>query len=211
MQFPKLATTRLRLRLLRPEDDTAIFAYKGRLGEPRIPRIEQHADISETQYFIAKCLSKFYSRKALYWAITLSPSDKVIGTLALSAMHGDSKMVHRAEISCALSPNYHRKGLMSEALIAVINYAFQKWNTLERIHSEVSVDNEPSFQMNLKLGFTLEGVLRNYTDDGGNLIDIRILSLLRADWAANSLYRNEQPSHALQPPLGPLASQSLKS
>jgi ribosomal-protein-alanine N-acetyltransferase len=192
LQFPTLDTKQLRLRRLRPEDDKAIFSYKSRTDEPQFPRVERHEHISKSQEFIAECLKKFYSRSAIYWAITFSPADTVIGTVALSAMHGDLVSEYRTEISCALSPDYRRKGIMTEARIAIINYAFRSWQGLNRIHSEIALDNEPSRQMNLKLGFTEEGILRSYQrGNDGKFIDIRILSLLRSDWDSNSLYQNE--------------------
>src|SRR5437588_453506 len=99
LQFPTLDTTRLRLRRLRPEDDEAIFAYKCQTDEPQFPRVERHDHISESQRFIAQCLQKFYSRSAIYWAITIPSGDAVIGTVALAAMHGDAVVEYRAEIS----------------------------------------------------------------------------------------------------------------
>ena len=193
VQFPALNTKRLRLRHLRPEDDEAIFAYKSGKNEPQFPRIDRHEDLSESQQFIAQCLQKYYSRSAIYWAITVAPEDAVIGTVALSAMHGDPRIDYRAEISCVLSPDYRRKGIMTEARIAIINYAFRSWQGLRRIHSEIALDNKPSLQMNLKLGFTEEGILRNYQrGDDGTFTNIRILSLLRSDWETHSLYPNEQ-------------------
>ncbi|MEO6034300.1 MAG: GNAT family protein [Verrucomicrobiota bacterium] len=189
LQFPVLETKQLCLRRLRPEDDEAIFAYKSFKDELEFPRIARHEHISESQKFLAECLQKFYSRSAIYWAITISPGDTVIGTVALSAMHGDPRIECRAEISCALSPSYRRKGIMTEARIAIINYAFGNWDGLRRVHSEIALDNEPSRQMNLKLGFIEEGILRGYQRDNGKFTDIRILSLLRSDWEANSIYR----------------------
>ena len=191
LQFPTLDTKRLRLRRLRPEDDEAIFAFKRQTDEPQFPRVARHEDISETQTLIAEWLKKFYSQSAIYWGITLSPADTVIGTVALSAMHGDPAIQYRAEISCALSPDHRRKKIMTEARIAVINYAFRSWPGFQRIHSEIALDNNPSRQMNLKLGFTEEGILRSYQRGSDGLTDIRILSLLRSDWETSSLYNNK--------------------
>lgn len=190
LQFPMIETRRLGLRHLRPEDADAVFAYKSLDCDPNFPRVERHKDISESQRFIADCLRKYYSKTGIYWGIAARPSDMVIGTVGLCAMHGDSTIEHRAEISCALSSKFRRQGVMTEARLAVINYGFLTWNSLTRIHSEIAVNNEPSLQMNRKLGFVEEGVLRNYQrSDAGQTSDVRILSLVRSDWEANPLYR----------------------
>ena len=79
---------------------------------------------------------------------------------------------------------------MTEARIAIINLAFSKWQGLTRIHSEIAVSNIPSLEMNIKLGFVNEGVLRSYQKDNGVFYDINILSLLRSDWEKNPVYHS---------------------
>ena len=193
IQFPTIVTRRLRLRLFRPEDCQAIFAYKNRTEKTYFPRIEYHKDISESQFYIAQCLGKYYSRTGIYWAITQIPDDVVIGSVALCAMHGDSVIEYRAEISCSLSIDFRRKGIMTEARIAVINYAFNNWSSLNRIHSEIARENEPSYKMNLKLGFTEEGLLHSYQrGNDGKFSDIYMLSLLRCDWKVTPIYHNKE-------------------
>jgi ribosomal-protein-alanine N-acetyltransferase len=106
-------------------------------------------------------------------------------------MHGDPKFDHRAEISCGISKCYRRKGIMTEARTAIINYAFSNWDCLMRIHSEIAVENKPSINMNLKLGFVKEGVLRSYQKSNGKLSDICIFSFIRSDWEKSLRYYPE--------------------
>jgi RimJ/RimL family protein N-acetyltransferase len=185
LKFPTIETARLKLRNLRQEDDKAVFAYKSQKDDQDFPRLGWHKDISESQRFIAECLRKYYSKAGIYWGITEIPNDAVIGTVALCSMHGDFVIEHRAEISCAISKSYRRRGIMKEARIAIIDYAFSTWDCLMRIHSEIAIENKPSLEMNLKLGFVNEGTLRSYQRDTGRLSDIHILSLLRSDWENN--------------------------
>lgn len=191
LQFPSLFTDRLHLRHLRLEDAQSIFEYKSRNDTQEFPRIERHTTISESQTFLADTVIKKYNnKKGIYWAITVCPDDSVIGTVALCAMHGDDLMKHRAEISFVLSSEYQRKGIMTEACRAIINYAFLNWRSLQRIHAEIASTNEPSLNMSRKIGFKEEGVLRRYQHDNkGKLWDIHILSLLKDDWNSTSFYR----------------------
>jgi ribosomal-protein-alanine N-acetyltransferase len=190
-EFPVLKTDRLRLRCLRPEDDQAIFAYKS-ANERQFPRIERHGDIAESKRFIADCIEARSKNAGFYWGITFPEDDTVIGTVGLCAMHGDPIIEYRAEISCALSPGHRSKGIMREARIAVINYAFVSWPCLQRIHSEIAFENEPSRRMNLDLGFKEEGTLRSYQRGNDRRFwDIRVLSLLRADWNENITYASK--------------------
>lgn len=189
--FSNLTTKRLLLRGLKLDDAADIFAYKSRTEGFQFPRVEPHKNISDSRSFVEECLKKLKENSAFYWGITLPPADTVIGTVALSAMHGDPVIGYRAEISCALSPAHRKKGIMREARICLINHAFKNYPPLIRIHSEIALDNYDSLRMNVKLGFTEEGILRSYQQDGNRkLTDIRILSLLRRDWETNSLYQN---------------------
>jgi ribosomal-protein-alanine N-acetyltransferase len=207
-QFPELTTQHLRLRQLRIEDADAIYDYKRRREDGlHVPRVEFHDDISESRDLIGTYLQRYADKAAVYWGITYPPNDVVVGTVGLCSMaYGLSRVcsgkssvdsprltaAHRAEISCALSPDFQGKGIMSEARIAIINYVFGAWPRLERIHSEVSVSNAPSLKMNCNLGFNFEGVLRSYEKaPAGGYCDIQILSLLRSDWKRNPLYRND--------------------
>ena len=65
-----------------------------------------------------------------------------------------------------------------EALSTLITYAFETCE-LRRLEAEVNPDNLASNQLLLRLGFTLEGVLRKRWVAKGNADDTNIYGLLR--------------------------------
>jgi len=73
----------------------------------------------------------------------------------------------RAEIGYIMeAESFKRKGLMSEAVGAIIDYGFNKMN-LNRIEALVGIENIPSLRLMEKYHFIKEGVLRqhHYTSD----------------------------------------------
>jgi ribosomal-protein-alanine N-acetyltransferase len=73
------------------------------------------------------------------------------------------------------------KGVVSEALGAMLDYGFDQMN-LHSVEAGVTPGNEASTRMLQKLGFRLEGHLReSFLTDRG-FVDSLIYSMLRSDW-----------------------------
>ena len=73
--------------------------------------------------FINKINLSISKGESFYWAITFK--DKLIGTICLWNISKDKLNI---EIGFELFPDFHGKGLMQEALGAVIKYTFQTLN-----------------------------------------------------------------------------------
>jgi RimJ/RimL family protein N-acetyltransferase len=77
-----------------------------------------------------------------------------------------------------------RKGLMTEALEAVLEYGFTALK-LHRIEALIADENEPSKRLLLRYGFSKEGTMReDYVVDGKNE-DSDCYSLLKWEWEKN--------------------------
>jgi ribosomal-protein-alanine N-acetyltransferase len=77
-----------------------------------------------------------------------------------------------------------RKGLMTEALEAVLKYGFTELK-LHRIEALIADENEPSKRLLLRYGFSKEGTMReDYVVDGKNE-DSDCYSLLKWEWEKN--------------------------
>jgi RimJ/RimL family protein N-acetyltransferase len=89
----------------------------------------------------------------------------------------------RAEIGYVLGRSHWGRGLMREALEAVVSHAFGPWG-LRRLEAEVDPDNLRSDRVVRSLGFVEEGRLRQRWTAKGRTYDTRIFGLLREDWKA---------------------------
>ncbi|MBY0122791.1 GNAT family N-acetyltransferase [Bacillus sp. S/N-304-OC-R1] len=119
----------------------------------------------------------YTNKTGIRWGITLKGQDKVIrscGFLNISPRHS------RAEIGAELSKDYWRRGIMSEALTAIIGYGFQDLG-LMRIQALIEPPNTPSIQLFESKGFIREGLLRKYEYTCGKFDDLYMYSLLKTD------------------------------
>jgi ribosomal-protein-alanine N-acetyltransferase len=176
--FPVLETAKLVLRqpskrdvrgLYRVSQDADVMRYYGM--EPF--QTEQQA-LDELNWFN----QSFHDSTGLRWIIAETNQGGYIGDLGyhkLSAQHS------RAEVGYRLARAYWRRGIMTEALSKVLEYGFNMM-ALNRVEALVDPRNEASFKLLLKLGFSREGVLREYEYEKGAFIDLLMMSLLRREW-----------------------------
>jgi RimJ/RimL family protein N-acetyltransferase len=71
---------------------------------------------------------------------------------------------------------------MGEALAAVLRYAFQDLD-LNRVYAYHMVRNPMSGRVLSRLGFEVEGILRQRVRKWGLFEDVVLQALLRADWS----------------------------
>ena len=121
-----------------------------------------------------KCLSE---KTMIRWGIELKESGKLIGTCGFFAFSEESL---KAEMGYELNSNYWNRGIMSEALKIIIDFIFRETD-INRIEAYVEPMNTASSKLLESLGFTKEGLLRQYELCRGGLIDITIWGLLRTD------------------------------
>lgn len=102
--------------------------------------------------FILHIKRKTQNKEIVFWGISYKDTPNLIGTICLWKFSEDRKT---AEVGYELLPEYHRKGLMSEALNAVLNYGYNELQLLE-VLAITSRFNENSKQLLLKYHFILE-------------------------------------------------------
>lgn len=102
--------------------------------------------------FILTIKERTRNNQTAYWGISLKDQPDLIGTICLWNFSED-RMV--AEVGYELLPDYHRKGIMSEALKAVLDFAFNELH-LQEIVAMTHKLNENSKGLLLKQGFVLK-------------------------------------------------------
>ena len=116
--------------------------------------------------------------KGINYGITIKGSDRIIGTVGFWNM---SKPDGRAEIGYMLHGDFHQKGIMPEALTAVLKYGFEKMN-LHSVEARVHPENSPSIRVLLKKGFKKEAHFRqNYFFEGA-FLDTVAFGLLKSEY-----------------------------
>lgn len=138
----RLETERLLLRPWRQEDLQDFYEYARVDGVGQMAGWQPHSSIEESQ----KILEMFLADKKTL-ALELKENGKVIGSIGLEGREDDSGLEEHSagrEIGYVLSRDYWGRGLMPEAVKAVIDYCFRQldfdwltcchflWNTQSR-------------------------------------------------------------------------------
>ena len=181
--WPKLSeclqTPRLLLRRYRLTDAEDVFAYArdpewGRFlpGVPQ-PYARQHADD-----FVASHVLKDW-RTDPHWAI--EHEGRVVGRVGLqpAPRHG------RAELGYELARWLWGRGLMTEAVSAVIDDAFRKL-PIRKVFAHAIASNVGSTRVMEKAGMQFEAVLRQHWVYHGQAYDAAHYGLLREEWERNA-------------------------
>ena len=135
VSFPILKTERLFLRQLTIGDDKAIATLRSDDTINKYLERPKTTNTTQAVEFINKINLSISKNDSFYWAITFK--NKLIGTICLWNISRDGLNI---EIGFELLPDFHGKGLMQEALAAVIKYTFQTLN-FKTVIAYVHADN----------------------------------------------------------------------
>lgn len=133
-----ITTGRLILRPLKVTDLQEIFTLRSD------PEINQYLgrplceSLGQAEAFIQKIISN--NLLSYYWVITLPPSDTLVGTICLFDINNNKSS---CEVGFELITGFQGAGIMTEALSAVIDYAFQHLG-ISSIIAAVHKDNRRS-------------------------------------------------------------------
>ncbi|MGA9212756.1 GNAT family N-acetyltransferase [Kaistella sp.] len=147
----KFSTERLILRTITENDTKDILNVR---SNPEINRFLHRIppkDSLEALEFILNIKRKTVNNEILFRGIYFPISSKLIGTICLWKFSEDRKT---AELGYELLPEYHGKGIMSEAVNFILNYGFNKLN-LEKIEAFTNKNNLNSIKLLQKSNFIL--------------------------------------------------------
>lgn len=175
--FPVLETPSLRLRAIGPDDVEAIFRIQ---SDPEVTRYFGRAadsTIAEAEKRVTTFMEGVRDQTSIRWGITLRGDDALIGS---SGFWRWNKLHRWAEIGYELSPAHWGRGVMPEALSAILRFGFASMD-LHRVEGHVDPDNRASRRVLEKLGFTQEAILRENWFHQGRFTDSVIYGLLDRD------------------------------
>ena len=149
--FTELKTERLVLRQLKSSDAEDQFMLRSNAEVGKYIARDLQTDVSQSEKFIVDRNEDIAQNKIMYWAITLKDETRLIGTICLWNFNEGNSV---AEVGYDLKPEFQKKGIMSEALNAVIAYGFQKLK-FSRIEAFTQKGNESSKSLLINNQFQL--------------------------------------------------------
>jgi len=182
--FPILQTERLRLRQMTDADTDDVFAIFGDAETCKYlidQACQPYGTAAEAKATVIDWSTRrFADKKGLRWALTLKGEDRLIGTAGFNTWHQGDR---RGEIGYDLLRSQWGKGLMTEAVGALLRFGFQRM-ALYRVEADVTEGNTGSVRVLEKCGFTHEGTWRDKHYAAGRYYDLLQFGLLRPEYEA---------------------------
>ena len=175
--FPLLTTARLTLRAVRAADLEEVYFLR---SDPRVMQYLDRpvaADRAEAKEYLTKAVNQIAENQGITWAITEKGKDKMIGYIGYWRIDFAN---YRAEVGYALHPDFWRKGLITEALTAALDYAFEQTD-IHSVLANVNPVHVGSIAVLKKQGFRQEAHFREDYYFNGKFIDSAIFCLLKTD------------------------------
>jgi len=179
-KIPTLTTERLTLRRLKPSDYRDMFEYACRPEVTKYLLWEPHNSSQRTYDYLAY-LQTLYRKGDFYdWAVVTNDEKKMIGTCGFTTLDFNH---NAAEVGYVLNPRYWGRGIATEAVSRVLDFAFRELN-VRRVEAKYIIGNDASRRVMEKCGMTYEGTRRAAMFIKGSYRDIGYCSILSEEFIA---------------------------
>ena len=179
-EVPVLETPRLRLRPYRASDAAAMFAL---YSDPRVMRywsFPPWREQAQAEAYVQRAVAEMHAGELMPWAVARREDDLLVGTATLHSWH---QAQCRAELGYSLSPAQQGRGIATEALHAMLEFAFGPLG-LRRVEADVDPRNLASCRLLERLGFRREGLLRARWEVAGEICDSAFFGLLAEEFTS---------------------------
>jgi ribosomal-protein-alanine N-acetyltransferase len=169
-----IKTQRLILRKFQPEDAGAMFANWASDDEvTKYLTWPTHSDLSVSQWVVNDWVSSYDKDDYYQWAIVFD--GQPIGSIAVVDHRDD---VGKAHIGYCMGRSWWGKGIMPEALKAVMDYLFDEVG-MNRIEACFDPNNPNSGKVMAKCGMKYEGTHRQAGRNNQGICDEVFYALLK--------------------------------
>jgi len=159
-----LETPRLHLREPRITDAPQVFCrWAGDAALLRYLQWKPHTEIEQTRQMLAWEGARRFKRTGYTWLLVERGSQAPIGQIQLVAQTSQGT-AHHLRLGYVLARSHQGRGLMREAVEAVVAHAFAQ-AAVWRIDALCDVENDASARLLRRAGFEREGRLARHTPD----------------------------------------------
>lgn len=165
-----------RLLLRRYHEGDAADIYRNYAADERVARFltwRPYTDVAEVERFVAAQIFA-YSNNMYDWVMEYE--GQVVGNISVTTMDERNEA---CEIGYCLGHDFWGKGIMTEAVTAVLGYLFGRVG-FNRVMAKHDVENPASGKVMQKCGMAYEGRLRQaYLRHDGSYSDALLYSILK--------------------------------
>jgi len=145
-----------------------------------LPWVDRTTEPEYTRKFIQGALEQFARNEGFSAAIWVG--GRVAGGIGFHKLDWQYKNV---EMGYWISSEFERRGIVTDASRALIHHAFTEWK-LNRVEIRCATRNLRSAAIPKRLGFTLEGTLREAQLLSDGYHDLHVFGMLAKEWGRNS-------------------------
>ena len=176
-----IETERLILRRAVREDAEAMF--RNWASDPEVTRFltwPAYENVEAARFRLDIWVRGYENANFYQWMIVPKELGEPIGSI--SAVH-QREDIGEAELGYCIGRNWWHKGIVSEALTAVIKYFFAEVG-MNRIFARHDPENPHSGRVMRKCGMKYEGTSRASDRNNQGICDMDQYAILRAEWGA---------------------------
>ena len=177
---PTLTTARLVLRPFRDADRREVFELHSHARVMRYWDSAPWSDETQADRFLARCRALSDNEAGARVAVERRDTGRFIGWIGLQHWDHDNRS---ANLGYVFAEHAWGQGYATEAGRALLEWGFDVMD-LNRVSAQTDTRNEASARVLTKLGFTLEGILRENVIVDGEVSDDATYSLLRREWTS---------------------------
>ena len=172
----------LELRLIEERHAPEIFSLVDRdraYLRQWLPWVDANASLDDTVSFIRSTLEQFAAGDSIttgmWW------NGRFAGVLGT---HKINRLYSKVELGYWIGHAFQGKGIVTDSSRAMITHLFAE-RDLNRVEIHCAVDNAKSIAVPKRLGFKLEGTLREGDFSGGRFRDLHVFGMLKREWPAH--------------------------
>ena len=149
-------TSRLAARPATSVDAQLVFdSYASDPAVAKYMTWRPHRSVADTIEFLGRCERVWADGSAFPWTLRLDQDGELVGMIEIRVR------AHTVNLGYALARRWWRQGLMSEAVQAVVSWAFAQ-PEIYRVWATCDVENVGSARLLERVGMQREGVLRRW-------------------------------------------------
>lgn len=173
--FPERTTERLLLRQLTLADAPAVMHLRGNPDVMKYINRPLALTVADAEAWVNIVADVLQKSDGISWCICLKEDPSLhVGNIGLWRLEKEN---YRAEIGYMLEPSLHGKGIMLEAIEAVVDYGFRHMK-LHSIEGRIDPRNIASGKLLEKTGFTKEAYFKENYHLPGGFADTAVYSIL---------------------------------
>lgn len=166
-----MAVEGLQIRRAEPDDYSAVYemfsspkVFSGTLQLPYPSREQWRQKLAETP-------------ESLYNLVAMV-GDRVVGMVSVETFPNRPRRRHVGVIGICVHDEWQGKGVGIALMRAILDLA-DNWLNLIRLELEVYADNEAAISLYERMGFEVEGTLRQHAFRDGQYVDSKVMARLR--------------------------------